>query len=120
MWNGSASTDCVRKLHGPSTCSQGRLDFSVMVAVSMMGAVSPATRVIPRTEAVRTPGMANGRTDFLMVCQCVAPRANDASRKPLGTALRLSSHAVMMTGRTMMASVQLPAMSEVPQPWKLR
>jgi hypothetical protein len=51
-----------------------------------------------------------------MVCHLVAPRASEPSRKPRGTDRSDSSLAVMMTGRTMKASVNQPARSEMFQP----
>ena len=83
----------------------------------MMGAVSPATRVIPRTDAVRIPGNAYGSTAVRMDCHLVAPSAMAASRKLMGTALRDSSQEVMMTGSTMIARVNPPASMQTPQPW---
>ena len=51
-----------------------------------------------------------------MVCHLVAPSASEPSRKPRGTARSDSSLAVMITGRTMKASVNQPAMREMFQP----
>ena len=51
-----------------------------------------------------------------MVCHFVAPSASEPSRKPCGTARSDSSLAVMITGRTMNASVNQPASSEMFQP----
>ncbi len=103
----------------PEECMpcHGRSDFSATAAVNMMGAVSPATLVMPRIEAVRMPENAYGRTAVRMDCHLVAPSAMDASRNPMGTAFRDSSHDVMMTGSTMMARVKPPASMHVPQPW---
>ncbi|MCK7525260.1 MAG: hypothetical protein MZV64_50465 [Ignavibacteriales bacterium] len=42
----------------------------------------------PMITPVRMPGIADGRTTFLMVCHLVAPRAMLPSRKELGTLLQ--------------------------------
>ena len=104
----------------PSRDCHGRSERSAAAAVNMIGAVSPATRVIPNTEAVRIPGRAYGSTAVRIDCHLVAPSASEASRKPLGTARSDSSHDVTMTGSTMMARVKPPASIQVPQPWKER
>ncbi len=41
--------------------------------------VSPIALPMPRTIAVIIPDRADGRIIFLMVCQCVAPRAKEPS-----------------------------------------
>ena len=85
----------------------------------MIGAVSPATRVMASSEDVRMPGSEKGSTHLRIVCQRVPPMASEASRNPWGTARSDSSEAVMTTGRIMQASVAQPAMSDEFQPWKL-
>src|SRR6266404_6206270 len=74
----------------------------------MIGAVSPATRAIPRIEEVKIPGNAYGKTFFRMVCHLVAPSASEPSRNPCGTARNDSSLAVMMAGKTIKPSVNQP------------
>ena len=87
-----------------------------MAAVKRIGAVSPATLPMFRMMPVRMPGRAVGRTTFFMVCQCVAPRAREASLKDWGTARMASCEAEMIPGRAMMPSVRLPERMETPKP----
>src|SRR5437868_15393489 len=84
----------------------------------MIGAVSPATRAIPRIDEVKIPGNAYGKTFFRMVCHLVAPRARDPSRNPCGTAQSDSSLAVMIAGKTISPSVNQPESNEPFQPNK--
>src|SRR2546430_9058487 len=88
-------------------------------AVNMMGAVSPATRAIPRIDEVKIPGRAYGKTFFRIVCHLVAPSASEPSRNPFGTARNDSSLAVMIAGRTIKPSVNQPENSETFQPKKI-
>src|SRR5438874_1855785 len=85
----------------------------------MIGAVSPATRAIPRIEEVKIPGNAYGKTFFRMVCHLVAPSASEPSRNPCGTARNDSSLAVMMAGKTIKPSVNQPESNETFQPKKI-
>ena len=60
-------------------------------AVNSSGAVSPAARATPSNTAVMTPERAVGSTTDHTVRHSDAPRANDASRSPLGTTRSTSS-----------------------------
>ena len=51
----------------------------------MIGAVSPAARLIPRIPPVNIPGIAVGRTTLKIVCSFVAPSPRDASLYVSGT-----------------------------------
>ena len=53
--------------------------------------VSPRALMIPRRQAWRIPGSAEGTATRKMVSLLVAPRAKEASRRAWGTAARLSS-----------------------------
>ena len=57
MWYGSAITPWKKKSVNRSTC-QGSLSRTTYAAVNMIGAVSPATRAMPRMDEVRMPGSA--------------------------------------------------------------
>src|SRR5439155_11240330 len=85
----------------------------------MIGAVSPATRAIPRMDEVKIPGNAYGKTFFRMVCHLLAPSASEPSRNPCGTARSDSSHAVMIAGRTISPRVNQPESNETFQPKKM-
>ena len=62
-----------------------------------------------RTEPVRIPGAALGRTWLRMTSQCVAPTPNPPSRMPLGTERSASCVVMMMIGSTISAMVSPPA-----------
>ena len=56
-----------------SNSAVGGLKFVVGAPIMMSGAVSPMARPNERMVPVRMPGIASGRTTFLVVCQRVAP-----------------------------------------------
>ena len=68
-------------------------------AVKMRGAVSPTMRATPRSTAVTTPDRAVGMTTDHTVRHSGAPRACDASRRPLGTTRSTSSTTRVTDGR---------------------
>src|SRR5262245_26972532 len=90
-----------------------------VTAVKMMGAVSPATRPIPRIVPVIMPGRAAGSTILYVVCHLVAPRASEASRNVNGTFRNASSAAEMIVGKTSSARVSHPANRLTPK-WRDR
>jgi hypothetical protein len=47
--------------------------------VNMIGAVSPATLLMPRIAPVSMPGRADGKTTLYVVCHFVAPSPREAS-----------------------------------------
>ena len=63
----------------------GVLPMSICTAI-----VSPTARAMARTMDVMTPGMADGRTTWIIVCHHVAPSASEASSSGRGTAERAS------------------------------
>ena len=69
--------------------------FPVTIRTAM---VSPTALPIPRMMAAVIPDRAAGVTTLLMVCQCVAPRANDASRYSRGAEEIASSETLMIVG----------------------
>lgn len=71
--------------------------------------VSPKALENPSITAATIPNLARRITTRLVVCQRVAPRVNDASRKPCGTALITSSVKAIIIGKTITAKTRLPA-----------
>jgi len=86
-----------------------------VTAVHMMGAVSPLALATPIITPVRMPGMAEGRTTFLMVCHLVAPRAMLPSRKELGTLFKASWQVRMMVGILISPRMMEPDKRDTPK-----
>ena len=66
--------------------------------------VSPMARDMPSITAVPMPESAAGMTTRTVVCQRVAPKASEASRRSRGTPNRASSETEQMVGTLMSAS----------------
>ena len=64
----------------------GRKGRTNAAPVNMIGAVSPTVRETSRMTPVKMPLIEFGRTIRQIVCQRVAPRLQQASRKDCGTA----------------------------------
>ena len=86
-----------------------------VTAVHMMGAVSPEALATPMITPVRMPGMAEGKTTFLMVCHFVAPRAMLPSRRELGTLFKASWLVRIMVGMFIRPKMMEPERRETPK-----
>ena len=73
--------------------------------VIINGATSPAPRLIAKITPVNIPGIALGKTIFLIICHFVEPRAKAPSLLALGTERMPSSVATTTTGNVNKASV---------------
>ena len=100
----------------PSSSDFGREGRKKKVAVSIIGAVSPAALATANIAPVRMPGTACGSTLCLIVCHLVAPKASDPSRKDFGTLRRASLDADITTGSTNKKRERAPERIDVPNP----
>ena len=91
LWNGSE----LKNVEAPETISSG--------------AVSPATRAMPRINDVARPDRAVGSTTRRTVCHRDAPSASPASRRPLGTVFSATSDERAMTGIIVVVSATATA-----------
>ena len=85
-----------------------------VTAVHMMGAVSPDALATPMITPVRMPGMAEGKTTFLMVCHFVAPKAILPSRRELGTLFNASWLVRIMVGMFIRPRMIEPEINDTP------
>ncbi len=105
----------VRVRTGERTLYTGEGMIAAFPVTMRTAMVSPMARPMPRMIAAVIPESAPGTMTRAMVCQCVAPTANDPSRNSRGTVAIASSEMLMMVGSAMMPSSMDPASHDSPE-----